>query len=220
MGPVAARTRARDVTEGVLGLELGELLGGKRLARLRRVDVEADGALVNRLEDDVAVRIKNLEEAPFVDDLARGVDLDNHVADRAHARVVGAPEVGRSDAQEVAAVFSGHHRVAEVGVVGGQAAVEDLAAEQIVLRIVLAVAPGERAVGVLMEAHHDARVVERLGIIDAVGLHVPADLALRVENRVSRRIVPLQGAAHGIVPDRATRAHIGCAEIVDEVEAI
>ena len=66
----AARTGADDVAEIVGGVSLGKLFRGKGLARLRGIDVEADRALVERLDDVAAVRIENIVEIPIVNHFA------------------------------------------------------------------------------------------------------------------------------------------------------
>ena len=220
MGPVAARTDARDVAELIVRIHLREFFGGERLAGLGGVDVEAHGALVHRLDDVVAIRVEDVEETEVVDGAAVLVDLKDHVADRVDALAVGTAVVGRGDAQEVVAVLGRVHGVREVGVADGQAAVEDLAAHQVVLGVALAVAEGEEAVVGLMEAHHDAGLVDVLGIVDRRDEHVPADVARRVDHGVLRIVDPLKRAAHRVVPGRACDVAARRQEVVDEVEAV
>ena len=128
--------------------------------------------------------------------------------------------VGIRNAKEEVAVLSGVERVREVGVAVREAAVEDFAAHEIVLRITLAVAEREGSVGILMEAHHDAGAVDGFRVIDGFDVHVPADFALRVENGVLRVVVPFERAAGGVVPDHAALLRSGREEVVDEVEAV
>ena len=133
---------------------------------------------------------------------------------------VGTDVVGRGDAHEVVAVLHRIHGVREVSVAVGQAAVEDFAAHQVVLDVALAVAPGEGAVIVLAEAHHDAGLVDVVRIVDAGRLHVPAQFALRVVDGVLRIAVPFEGAAHRVVPDDARRVGRRGDHVVDEVETV
>ena len=137
-----------------------------------------------------------------------------------HVLAVGTLVVGGSDAKEEVAVLRVVHRVRVVGEAKRQTTVEDFAAHDVVLDVALAVAPGEHAVGVLLEAHHHARAVDRVEVVDRVRKHVPADVTGRVENRVLRPEVPFEGAARGVVPDDA-RADAGLfRDVVDEVEAV
>ena len=101
--PVAARARTDDVAEMRFRIELLEFLVGKRLPGELRINVEADGALVERLDGGIAVRIQNVPEAPLVDHGAVGVDLDDHVAHGADVPAVKALQVRRGNAQEIRA---------------------------------------------------------------------------------------------------------------------
>ena len=154
--PVAARARADDVAEVVRLFSGGEFLGGERLAGLSGVDVKADGALVEDLEHVGAVDVEDVRKAPFVDHVALFVHFGNHVADGAHVLAVGTDVVGARHAQEVVPVLGVVHRVRVVVVAHREEAVEDFAAHDVVLDVALAVAPGERAVLILTEAHHHA----------------------------------------------------------------
>ena len=73
--------------------------------------------------------------------------------------------MGAADAKEVVAVLRGVHRMTEVDVVGGEAAVEDFAAHDVVLHVALAVAPGEGAVAVLFEPEHHAAPVDAFRLL-------------------------------------------------------
>ena len=133
---------------------------------------------------------------------------------------IGTDVVGACHAQEVVAVLGVVHRVRVVVVAHREEAVEDFAAHDVVLDVALAVAPGEKTVVILLEAHHDARLVHIAKIVDRVGEHVPTDVAGRVDDGVLREEVPLKGAAHRVVPDGA-RADAGLlGDVVDEVEAV
>ena len=110
--------------------------------------------------------------------------------------------------------------MAEVRIAVRKHAVEDFAPHQVVLHVALAVPPGERAVLILMEAHHDAGLVEASRVVDGRGLQVPAHLALRVDDGVLRVVVPLKRAARRVVPDRAAALGRFGEQIVDEVEAV
>lgn len=109
---------------------------------------------------------------------------------------IGTDVVGARHAQEVVAVLGVVHRVRVVVVAHREEAVEDFAAHDVVLDVALAVAPGEKTVVILLEAHHDARLVHIAKIVDRVGEHVPTDVAGRVDDSVLREEVPLKGAAH------------------------
>ena len=111
-------------------------------------------------------------------------------------------------------------RVGEVGVALRQHAVEDFAAHDVVLDVALAVAPGERAVLALLEAHHHAALVDALHVVDRVGHEVPADFAGGVDDGVLRIEAPLQGAARRVVPNDARALRGRNEKVVDEVEAI
>ena len=128
--------------------------------------------------------------------------------------------VERGNAQEIVSVLRVVERVAEVGEFLGQAAVEDLAAHEVVLRVALAVAPGERAVGRLAEAHHDAGAVNRFVVVDRRRVEVPAHGARCVDHGDLRIEGPFKGAAHRIVPDGAGGLRGRRQQIVDEVDAV
>ena len=220
VSPVAARTHAGDVAEFAFGLLLGELFGGERVAGLRRVDVQAHGALVKGLDHVGAIRVEDVEETPFVDYRAVLVDFDDHVAHRVHALFIGATQVGGGDAQEVVAVLGGIQGVGEVGVGVGQTAVPDLAAHEVVLGVALAEAESEAAVRILVEAHHHAVGIRILGLPEVAVVEEPTDFALRVDDDRLGRELPGHGAAHRVVPDGAHGLGVRRAEVVDEVEAV
>ena len=201
--PVAACAGTNNVAELIVLVLFGKLLGRHRLPGLRSIDVEAHGTLVERLENNVAIRIEDVEETPFVDDDAVFIHFNDHVADRAHVLAVGTLDVGRGHANEIVAVLHRIHCVREVVVAVRQAVIPDFAAHQVVLDVALAVAPGEGAVLVLTEAHHDAGFVDIVEVEDRIRIHIPADLALRVDDRVLRIAVPFERAAHGVVPNSA-----------------
>ena len=128
--------------------------------------------------------------------------------------------VGRGDTQEVVAVLCGVHRVREVVVGEGEAAVEDFAAHEVVLHVALAEAPGERAVVVLTEAHEDAGRIDAFGIPNGAGVEVPTDFAGRVDDGRDRNEVPGERPAHGVVPDGAVVEADFRTHVVDEVETV
>ena len=218
--PVPAFARAHDVAELVARFELCKILGGKSLAGLRCVDVEANRPLVEHLHDVVAVRVEDFPETPFVNNLAVLIKLGNHVAHGMNALSVRTAMIGARDADEGMSVLSIVERVGEVGVADRQAVVVDFAAHKVVLHVALAVAPGDVPVDILLEAHHDAGLINRLNVVDGFNVHVPADFALGVDDGVLRVEVPFHRAAHRIVPDRARRLGVLLHEIVDEVEAV
>ena len=218
--PVAACAGTDDVAEVVGLIEFGKLFGSNRLTGLRRINVEAYCALVERFQYIVAVGIKDVPERPFVNHRAVLIHFDDHVANRADMLAVGTSMVGRGNAHEVIAVLHRIHGVREVGIAVGQLTVEDFTSHQIVLDVALAVAPGERAVIVLTEAHHDAGHIDIVRVVDLRGFHVPADLTLRVVDGVLRITVPFECAAHRVVPDRAGRVRRCRDHVVDEVEAV
>ena len=219
--PVAARPRTGDVAEGVRRVHLRELFGRHRLTGLRGVDVEAHGALVERLHDVVAIGVENVEETEFVHDRTAFIDFDDHVAHRMDALAVGTTQVRRGHAQERVTVLRRVERVRIVGVAHRQATVEDFAAEHVVLGVALAVTEDEVAVGRLLEAHHDARLVGLLGVVHFdVGHEVPTHGARRVDDRVFGTERPFERAAHGVVPHEARSVGGSRNEVVDEVETI
>ena len=133
---------------------------------------------------------------------------------------VGADMVGRGHAHEVVSVLHRIHGVREVVVAVRKPAVPDLAAHEVVLHVALSVPPGEGAVLILTEAHHDAGSVDVVIVEDRRRLHVPAQFPLRVVDGVLRVAVPFQSAAHRVVPDGAGRLGRRRNHVVDEVEAI
>ena len=111
-------------------------------------------------------------------------------------------------------------RVREVVVGNGQTTVPDLAAHEVVLDVALAVAPGEGAVLILAEAHHNAGAVDVVIVEDCGRIHVPAKFALRIVDGVLRVAVPFERAAHRVVPDGAGRFRRRGDHVVDEIEAV
>ena len=204
MRPVAAGADAGDVAEVVRFVHLGEVFGGERLTGLRSIDVEADRTLVERLDHVVAIGIEDFPELEFVKDVAFRIHFDDEVAHRMDALVVEATQVGRRDAKERMAVLRLVDGVRIVGIAERQTTAEEFAAEQVVLDVALTVTPGERAVGGLLEAHHDAGLV-RLFLIEHVFVRkeVPADFARRVDDGVFRVVLPFERAARRIVPNHA-----------------
>ena len=63
-------------------------------------------------------------------------------------------------------VLSGIHRMAEIVVAVWERTIPNAAAHDVVLHIMLTVAPGNRAVVVLPQAHHDAAVINRIDVED------------------------------------------------------
>ena len=94
MRPVASRAYAGDVAKFTVGLLLRELFGGERLAGFGRIDVEAHGTLVKRLDHVGAIRVENVEETPFVNHRAVLIDFDHDVTDGADALFIGAAKIG------------------------------------------------------------------------------------------------------------------------------
>ena len=220
VGPVSARARTEDVAEVVALVDRGQLLGAHRVACELGVDIEADGALVKRLDDRAAIRIENVVEVPFVDDASFRIDLDDDVTHRANVPAVGTLVVGARDANEIVAVLHRFECMAEVVIAFGQTAVEDLAAHDVVLGVALAVAPGEHAVVVLAEAHHDAALIDGARIKDRLGMQVPTQLALCVDDADLRIAAPFERAARRVVPHGALGLRIVIENVVDEVEAV
>ena len=73
--------------------------------------------------------------------------------------------------------------MAEIRIAVRKDSIEDLPPHEVVLHIALAVPPGERTILILMEPHHDAGTVDVV-VVDRRRLHVPADFALGVIDRV------------------------------------
>ena len=182
--PVAARTGPHDVSELVALILFGQLLGRQGLAGLACVDIETHRTLIKDLENVVAVGIENVKEAPFVNDVTVLIDFDDDVAHRAHVLAVSADVIRGCNTHEVVPVLHRVHSVGEVVVAVRESAVKDLAAHKVVLHVSLAVAPGKGAVLILTEPHHDAGTVDVVVVVDRRRLHVPADFALGVIDRV------------------------------------
>ena len=90
----------------------------------------------------------------------------------------------------------------------------------VILSVALTVTPAHRAVSFLTEAHHRAAVPNVVKGINGFGQHVPANFARRINDRVLRRIVPLQRAAHRVIPNGLGTACVKLPEIVDKIETI
>ena len=187
---------------------------------LRRINIEADGPLIQGLDDVRAVRIEDVVELPFVHHDAVFIHFRNHVADGAYAFVVGTAIVGVGNAQEVVAVLRRIHRVTEVVIGERQLTIPDFAPHDVVFRVALAVPPGDGAVFILTEAHHDARGIKVRRIPDRAGIEVPTDFTGGVHDGNLRNKGPSEGAPHRVIPDRAG-IHGGLvADVGDEVQAI
>ena len=94
--PVAARADAGDVAERDRSCPWSASSSAESvLPALRGIDIEAYRTLVERLDDNVAVRIENFEEAPIINHAAVLIDFNDHVADRADTLAVGTTVVGR-----------------------------------------------------------------------------------------------------------------------------
>ena len=155
MGPVAASADAGDVAELVGRFLLGEFFRGKGLTGLGGIDVEADGTLVERLDDVVAIGIKDVHQAPVVDHATVTVDFDDHVADSVDALAVGTAVVGGAHAQEAVAVLGVVKGVRVVGVARRETTIEVLRPMSRTWRS-SGRSPGERTVLGLLEAHEVA----------------------------------------------------------------
>ena len=105
-------------------------------------------------------------------------------------------------------------RMREIRIADRETAVVNLTPHQVVLDIALTVTPGDVAVLILLEPHHDAGVIDGLDVVDRFNVHVPAHFAiLRIE-------VPLHRTAHRIVPNCARGLGVLLHQIVDEIKAV
>ena len=144
----------------------GEVSRRKRLAGAVGVEIEAHRALVERLDHDIAIGIEDFPETPVINHTAGWIHFGDHVANRADIAAVGTTNIVGCDAQKEVTVLGLIKGVRKVFVAGGETAVEDFAAHDVVLHVALTIAPGERTVVALLEAHHDAAVVDRFHVID------------------------------------------------------
>ena len=221
MGPVAASADAGDVAELVGRFLLGEFFRGKGLTGLGGIDVEADGTLVERLDDVVAIGIKDVHQAPVVDHATVTVDFDDHVADSVDALAVGTAVVGGAHAQEAVAVLGVVKGVRVVGVARRETTIEDLAADEVVLGVVLAVAPGERTVLGLLEAHEVAGLPRVFRVADFLVEEPPADFARGVDDADVGVEGPFHGTARRVVPGEAGAERNRALQLaVDEIETV
>ena len=218
--PVAARTRANDIAEMITCVKLGQFLGRQRLTGLTCVNVQAHRTLIEYLHHVVAVRIENFPQTPFVDHLTVAVDFDNHVAHGANTLVVGAAQIGARCTDKGVAVLRVIKRMREVDVAHRQTAVVNFAAHQIVLDVTLTVTPGDVAVFILLEAHHHARAIHLLDVVDRFNMHVPAHFTLGVNDGDHRIEVPFHRAAHRVVPNHASGLGVLLHQIVDKVQTV
>ena len=219
--PVASGTAADDVAEVIVLILLGKFFSRQGLALLGRIDVQAHRTLVNRFEHVVAVRIENFKEPEVVNHIAVAIHLKDHVAHGAHNLVVRALISVGSYAQQIVTVrFNLFRSMRKVGIPGRQTAIKDLATHDVILSVALTVTPAHCAVSFLTEAHHRAAVPNVVKGINGFGQHVPANFARRINDRVLRRIVPLQRAAHRVIPNGLGTACVKLPEVVDEIETI
>ena len=154
--PVASRARTRDVAELVALIHVGEVRSRKRLTGLRRIDVEAHGPLIERLNERVAIRIENVIETEIINHAAVRIHFNNHVANGMDALVVPAAIVSHRDAQEAVAILGIVISMREVSIRRRKLAVENFAAHQVILDPALTEAPRQSTVLGLLEAHHEA----------------------------------------------------------------
>ena len=192
--PVAARPRAGDVAELVRS--------------------------VKRLDDVRAVRIENVEESEFVDDVPVRVHLGDHVANRTHVLAVGKLQVGTPHAQEEVPVLRGIECVREVVVVHRERTIPDFTTHEVVLHVALPVAPGEGAVRRLTESHHVAAPEGVADVVDGFCEEVPTVFARRVDDAVLRIETPFERAAHRVVPDHVRGFPREVRGVVEKVEAV
>ena len=109
VSPVAARASADDVAKVSCFIELLQFLGSNRLAGEARVNIQADSALIECLDGDIAIRIKNFPETPLINHLTILVHFNNQVADRVHVAAIGTLQVGRCHTKEVVTVLGSVH---------------------------------------------------------------------------------------------------------------
>ena len=84
----------------------------------------------------------------------------------------------------------------------------------------LTVTPGESAVIILLNAHHDAAVPEGVHIKNRISLEVPADFTLGIGNPVNRVRGPLQRAAFRAVPNGLSSTAGNTANVIHVVQTI
>ena len=87
--PGATGAGTHDVAEMITFIKLGELFRGQRLAGLCGINIQAHSALIEYLEHIVAIRIKDVPEAPFINHLAVVVNFNDDVSNRSHVLTVG-----------------------------------------------------------------------------------------------------------------------------------
>jgi len=218
--PVAAFARTNDIAELITRFKLCKICCRHRLAGLRRINVEADSTLVEHLHNVVTIRIQDLPETPFIDNLAVLIDFSDYVANGMDTLAVGTAVVRARNTDERMTVLCIVERMREIRIADRKTAVVNLTPHQVVLDIALTVTPGEVAVLILLEPHHDAGVINGLDVVDRFNVHVPAHFALRVDNGILRIEVPLHRTAHRIVPNCARGLGVLLHQIVDEIKAV
>ena len=221
VGPVAACADTHNVTEVVAFIHFGKFSGADGLTGLGGINIETHCALIKRLDDVVAVRIENFHQAEIVNDAAVLINFYDNVANGMNASAVGTAVVCRTDAQEGMSVLCVVKGMREIRITRRQTTVIYLAADEIVLAVVLAVAPGERAILGLLEPHEVSRFPGILIVADLLIQEPPADFALRVDDADIGIKGPFHRAAGRVVPNEAAANRHGAHELrIDEVEAI
>ena len=80
VGPIASRTGADNVAEVPFLIKLLQIARRKCLAGKLRINVEAYCTLIQCLDGGIAIRIQNIPQAPFVNNIAVAVNFNDHVA--------------------------------------------------------------------------------------------------------------------------------------------
>lgn len=99
-----------------------------------------------------------------------------------NALTISAAIVGRTYTLEAVAILSVVKGVREVRVTRGQTTIENLTTDQVVLAVILAVAPSQRTVSSLLEAHEITRLPRIFSVTNFLIKQPPTKFTLRIDN--------------------------------------
>ena len=200
--PVAARTDACSVTERC------ERFGTHALTLSIQVNVHADGAEVEILNQSVARRIQNGVQIPFVNHVAGTVDFDDEVAHGLNDLTVRTMVAVLGSTQQHMTVGHFPGSMAQINVARRQFVLGHDAAGQIEFDPALAL--NERVGAGLgrEEAHRVAAIGNVVvdAVVDGFGFEPPTEFALRVNHVIQRNRFESERTAGGV---SRTLTHLG-----------
>ena len=105
MCPVAADANARNVAEVLFLIHCRKISARECLAGAVGIKIQADSPLVERFDNDIAVRIQNFPQAPIVNHSAGRRNFHDNVAHRADISAVRTFHIVGRYTQQIVAVL-------------------------------------------------------------------------------------------------------------------